>query len=339
MTLSPGPPPWPIPPSWTLTPPGVSSPQASPPAAPEPEHVPAAAAVPASPPVAEPARAVPERPGTPAVVVLAMGGAETHDVLGAVPGVTVTARPIPVQSPGFAGVYELAEIAAQAAHDAGGGVVITGADAPEETAWVLELLHQGELPLVLAADPRRDVADAIAVAAAVPAGSGCLLVANGEIHSARHVRRTGERTSVSPDAGPLGHVRGGAARLLWRPPGRLTVSVAANGGTNPRVGLHTTALGDDGLLLGALAEHCDGLVVTATATGGVSEEIAAVLTEASARIPVILTAPHGHVALPSTTLHPLKARILMHLLLSTGRDRESVLTAFATAERPGPARL
>jgi len=328
MTLSPGPPPWPIPPSWTLTPPQpAEAPEES---APPPRGF-------AAP---EPVSATAHR----TIALLAPDDAEARDVLGAVPGVRVDARSIRTPSPGFAGVYELADAVARALIEGADGVVIVlGAEAPEEIAWALDLLHPGDAPIVLAASPDHagDVADAISVAAAAPSRAGCLLVTRGEIHAARHVRGTGTHAPAltSPGAGPLGHVAGGAVRLLWRPPERVTVRDGANGGRIPRVGLHTAVLGDDGLLLGALAEHCDGLVVAATATGGVPEEIAAVLTEASTRLPVIVASPAGHDSIPVTTLDPLKARVLMHLLLAAGRDRDAVLAAFAAAERPGPAQL
>jgi L-asparaginase len=323
MTLSPGPPPWPIPPSWTVTPPRRE------PAGPEPSVVAPA-----------PAPAVGRR----TIVLLAPDDAEARDVLGAVPGVTVDARSIRTPALGFAGVYELADAAARALSEGVDGVVIVqGPEASEETAWALDLLHPGDAPLVLAANPGHagDVADAISVAATAPSRAGCLLVTHGEIHTARHVRRTGGHAPglASPGAGPLGHVAGGVVRLLWRPPERVTVRGGANGGRIPRVGLHTAVLGDDGLLLGALAEHCDGLVVTATSMGGVPEEIAAVLAEVSTRVPVVVASPVGYDTIPVTTLDPLKARVLMHLLLAAGRDRDAVLAAFAAAERPGPAQL
>jgi L-asparaginase len=346
MTLSPGPPPWPIPPSWTIT-------------------TPSAAAGP--PPAAEPVTP-PSGPPHRTVALLAPDDAGARDVLGAVPGVRVDARSIPAPAPGFPGVRELADAAARALSEGADGVVIVaGTEAPDETAWALDLLHPGDAPLVLAANPDHttDVADAISVAAAAPYRAGCLLVTRGEIHAARHVRRIGTDAPVlaSPGAGPLGHVTAGVVRLAWRPPERLTLRGGTNGGPNggtnggpgsglggepggglesgrsPRVGLHTVTLGDDGELLGVLAERCDGLIVTATATGGVPPEAAGALAGASARIPVVLVSPIAHSSLPVTRLDPLKARVLMHLLLAAGRDRESVIAAFAAAERPGPAQL
>src|SRR5438094_74727 len=102
MTRSPGPPPWPIPPSWTLTPPS-------------------------------PARKTPGR----TVVVLAPDD---------IPGVTADVRRVPEPEAGFAGVYALAEAVA-GAEDADGVVLACRMDAPEETAWALDLLHTGEAPL------------------------------------------------------------------------------------------------------------------------------------------------------------------------------------------------
>jgi L-asparaginase len=323
MTLSPGPPPWPIPPSWTITTPSA---------------------------VAEPS--VPMEQVTPpsgpphrTVALLAPDDAAARDVLGAVPGVRVDARSIPATAPGFAGVRELADAAARAlSGGADGVVVVAGTEAPDETAWALDLLHPGDAPLVLAANPDHtaDVADAISVAAAAPYRAGCLLVTRGEIHAARHVRRIGTDAPVlaSPGAGPLGHVTAGVVRLAWRPPERLTLrGGGTNGGGNPRVGLHTVTLGDDGELLGVLAERCDGLIVTATATGGVPPEAAGALAGAAARIPVVLVSPIAHSSLPVTRMDPLKARVLMHLLLAAGRDRDAVIAAFAAAERSGPAQL
>lgn len=352
MTLSPGPPPWPIPPSWTVAVPSAEdADDPSPPASgtTTATSVPAEPAEPTTP--AEPAAAQPPAPAEPAAphrtiaLLVAVGTGSTG--AGDVPGVRLDARTVPAPAPGFAGVYALADAAARALADGVDGVVLVHAScAPDETAWALDLLHPGDGPLVLAADPDRavDVADAISVAAAAPAGAGCLVVTHGEVHAARHVRCTRGHTVAfaSPGAGPLGHVAGGNVRLLWRPPERLTVRADREDWRSPRVGLHTTVLGEDGELLAALAERCDGLVVTAAAGGGIPEALDKVIAETADRIPVVLASPAGHDvhdSLPTTTLDPRKARVLMHLLLAAGRDREAVLDAFATAECPGPARL
>lgn len=271
------------------------------------------------------------------------GARAVLDTLRASSGVAVEARTVPAPVPGFAGVYDIAHAAEQAVRDGAGGIVVAQAtNAPEETAWALELLHTGDVPLILTADPHDagDVADAIAVAAAGLSGFGCLLVTHGEIHAARHVRRTSAaaaRGFGSPSAGPIGHITGSVPRLLWRPYGRLTVG-APYGGRSPQVGLHTVTLGDDGRLLSAIAEHCDGLVVSVPAAGRVPEAVTVALADPAGRIPVVLTSPAASGGgLLATTLDPLKARILMHLLLGAGRDRDAVLEAFAAADGPGDA--
>ncbi|WP_329257594.1 asparaginase domain-containing protein [Actinoallomurus sp. NBC_01490] len=334
MTLSPGPPPWPIPPSWTVTPPrrATATTDTLPPdtgTAPPPVSAPVPASAPA-----------PVEQGVPrqAIVLLAPDDAAARDVVGAVPGVTVEARTLPAPAVDFAGVYALADAVARAfAEGAEGVVVVDGGDTPDETAWALDLLHAGDAPLVLAAGPGGavDVADAVNVAAAAPAGSGCLAVAHGEVHAARYVRRTGAHELSSPGAGPLGRVTAGSVRLRWRPPERLTVRDVPTGDRTPRVGLHTAVLGDDGELPAALAERCDGLVVA----GGAPDPVVRALATAASRIPVVLASATGHDAFTTTSLDPRKARVLMHLLLATGRDRDAVLAAFVAAERPGQARL
>ncbi len=339
MTISPGPPPWPIPPSWTLSPPipAVPKPEAEPePPIEDPAPVAEPAPVPEPPHVPDPVPAVaPAR----TVVVLCPEGSGTPETLKTLrtpPGVTVEARVSPASTPGMGGVYELAFAAAKAVDDGAHGIVIAQeVEAPEETAWALELLHTGEVPLVLAPDPTGpgDVADAVGVAAAELSGFGCLLVARGEIHAARHVRRPGATPVFSsPSAGPAGLVTGGVPRLLWRPPGRLTVR-GPHGGKSPQVGLHTITLGDDGVLLRTVAENCDGLVVAANASS-IPEPVLPVLAELAGRIPVVLAAPATSSGmLPETGLDPLKARMLMYVLLDSGRDNEAVLEAFAAADR------
>ncbi|MCO6005614.1 asparaginase domain-containing protein [Actinoallomurus purpureus] len=253
------------------------------------------------------------------------------------PGVTVERRPVAGPVSTFAAVGELAravgETAAAGAH---GVVIVHPSETLAETAWALELVHDGTAPIVLtaASGTPADLADAVAVAAAGPQGLGCAVVAHGEIHAARHVTATGIAAPAfaSPGAGPLGQVIGGAPRLLWRPPERFTVR-GPFAGHPPRVGLHVVALGDDGGLLRTLADHCDGLVVAAPAGQAALAMLAPVLAEPAGRIPVVLsspTAPPGGMA--ATRLDPLKARVLMHLLLAAGHDRSAVLNAFVSLE-------
>ncbi|WP_345363789.1 asparaginase domain-containing protein [Actinoallomurus liliacearum] len=272
------------------------------------------------------------------VVFLPEGSGAMVDAMPSLPnGVRVERRPAAGPVSTFAGVGELARAVGEAvAGGASGVVVVHPAETLAETAWALELLHEGSAPiaLVAASGGPSELADAIAVAAAGPRWLGCAVVAHGDIHAARHVRATGIAAPAfaSPGAGPLGQVIGGIPRLLWRPPERFTVR-GPFAGRPPRVGLHVVALGDDGALLRALAGHCDGLIVAARAGQAALAALVPVLAETAARIPVVLhspTATPGGMAV--TGLEPLKARVLMHLLLDAGHDRAAVLNAFAALE-------
>jgi L-asparaginase len=373
MTASLSPPPWPIPPSWQVTLPArkpAAEPSPQPPTGDAPsDDAPPAGSAEAAPPadrssdVVPPARAVTHAAppaDTPLAAALPAGGEtggppagdpETPSRLVIVfapdgpspladappPGVTVERRPAAGPVSTFAGVGELARAVGQAvAGGAHGVVVVHPAETLAETAWALELVHDGTAPIVLtaASGAPADLADAVAVAAAGPKGLGCVVVAHGEIHAARHVTATGLAAPAfaSPAAGPLGQVIGGIPRLQWRPPERFTVR-GPFAGRPPRVGLHVVALGDDGELLRTLAGHCDGLIVAARAGQAALAALAPVLAEPAARIPVVLsspTAPPGGMA--ATRLDPLKARVLMHLVLDAGHDRSAVLNAFTALE-------
>jgi L-asparaginase len=373
MTASLSPPPWPIPPSWQVKLPAhepAAEPSPQPPTGDIPPYdIPPYDAPPADAPAADrfsdvapptqvaahadpsadtpPAAALPAGgdgnagpvgPETPSRLVIVFGSDRPAPMADPPPpGVTVERRPAAGPVSTFAGVGELARAVGHAvAAGAHGVVIVHPAETLAETAWALELVHDGTAPIVLtaASGAPADLADAVAVAAAGPEGLGCVVVAHGEIHAARHVTATGLAAPAfaSPAAGPLGQVIGGMPRLLWRPPERYTVR-GPFAGRPPRVGLHVVALGDDGQLLRTLAGHCDGLIVAARAGQAALAALAPVLAEPAARIPIVLsspTAPPGGMA--ATRLDPLKARILMHLLLDASHDRSAVLNAFTALE-------
>src|SRR5690349_4259709 len=137
MTISPGPPPWPIPPTWTLSPP--------------------------APPTSRAAQEPPAR----TVIVLRPDGSGVRGVPDPPwPGIAVETRSLPAPAPGFAGVYGLARAVASAAEEGAYGIVVADAtEAPEETAWAIDLLNVATTPVVLIGGPDRagEVADAVAV--------------------------------------------------------------------------------------------------------------------------------------------------------------------------------
>lgn len=302
-----------------------------------------------------------------------------EDLIAAVPGLAETGIEVQVQTfrqlPGASlSLDDLTALAALIAERTatGGvnGVVVTqGTDTIEESAYLLDLLHAGNAPVVITgamrnptlagADGPANVLAAIRTAASPTArGLGALTVFADEIHAARHVRKTHSTSGAtfrSPNAGPLGHVVEGAVRLLARPPHRLIVPFERVT-CSPRVGLYTVTLGDDGALL-AGADDLDGLVVAGFGVGHVPQRLIDRLTDLAARIPLVLSSRTGAGPVLQSTyafpgsesdlqrrglldagfLDPYKARILLHTLLATGADRDTITAAFAAASGTGDA--
>lgn len=120
----------------------------------------------------------------------------------------------------------------------------------------------------------------------------------------------------------------------------------AGRGTRPRVAVVPVGLGsDDGLLRAVGEQGYDGLVVEAMGGGHVPRALVPVLAELASRIPVLLASrtgagrvlsssygyPGGDVDLvarglvPTGDLDATKARLLLHLVLTSGADRDRAL--------------
>lgn len=251
------------------------------------------------------------------------------------------------------------------------GIVISqGTDTLEETSWLLDLLWKRDEPLVVigamrgpaapGADGPGNVAGALVVASDPQArGRGVLVTLADQIHAARWVVKA-HTSSVaaftSPAAGPVGLVAEKAAHWFApageRPSLELSLPTEGDG---PWVPLIQTHLMDRGELVRAAVEAgAKGLVVAATGVGHVSEDVADALEEAARSIPVVLASrtnagtvhrnTYGFKGaemdliqrglVPSGWLNPLKARLLLFLVLANGGSRETVMHAF---EALGPS--
>jgi L-asparaginase len=315
--------------------------------------------------------ASPMEPGVGAIPHLTAADivATVPDIGGVADVSAISFRQVPSSELTVADLLELVDdIRLQVSNGCVGAVVIQGTDSLEETAFVLDLMWDGEEPIVVTGamrNPSLPGADGpanllAAVEVAVSASSrnlGSVVVFNDEIHAARFVEKTHTSSPAafrSSHAGPIGWINEGEVRVAMRPVGRHHVwparAVAAP------VGLLKVGLGDDGRLLPAILE-CGyaGLVVEALGGGHLPRLMVEPVQQLASRIPVVLasrtgggevlTSTYGYPGseidllgrglIPAGYLNGLRARLLLTLLLTRGADRAQITDAFGKVGVPG----
>lgn len=239
---------------------------------------------------------------TPGGVVADVPGADLLAALGAdrVPdGADVT-----VVDVGARGSYALtlddmhgiARAVLDAAAGADGVVVTHGTDSLEETAFLVDLLHEGDAPVVFTGaqrafdDPEPDGPDNLALALATAAspgmrGHGVLVAFGGAVLPARGVRKVETSDLVAfanparpeLDDAPRSALPGSAEQLAGTSMPPVSVVAAVPGGTGDAV-------------RDAVRHRPAGIVFQALGIGNASVEDAAAVGEAvSAGIPVLVT--------------------------------------------------
>ena len=279
---------------------------------------------------------------------------------------TVDFRRKPGASVSFTDLFELAGAINDALRNGCTGVVITqGTDTIEEVAYALDLMLSGDAPVVVTgamrnptmagADGPANILAAARVAASRRArGLGGLVVFNDQIHAARWVQKTHTASTAafaSPGHGPLGEVFEGRVRVPVSIRHRSPV-IRPDPAKDVRTGVATVVLGDDGRLIEAMAEHLDGLVLAAMGVGHVPASAVPAVDRLAQRIPVVLASRTGAGPVHDRTysfpgserdllarglisagyLDPLKARILLHLLIAAGADTTRIRETFAAAD-------
>lgn len=259
-------------------------------------------------------------------------------------------------------LVELSSEIERIADEGSNGVVITqGTDTVEETAFVLDLLVDREIPVVVTgamrnptlpgADGPANLLAAIQVAASrVTWNIGTMVVFNDEIHAAQFARKThtsSPATFSSAPAGPIGWISEGNPRIVLRPEPRRKIRFPEE----PHgwsVALLTIPLGDDGRLLETIEQNgYDGLVIEAMGGGHVPSVMVDTLADLSGRIPVLLASRTGsgeilrstygfpgseidlieRGLIPAGSLDGLKSRLLLTLLLQSGATRDEISQA------------
>ncbi|WP_047865801.1 asparaginase [Rubrobacter aplysinae] len=195
------------------------------------------------------------------------------------------------------------------------GVVVThGTDTMEETAYVVDLLHDDERPVVFtgaqrnAAEPDtdgpRNLTDAVRLAASPRArGMAPTIMMSGSVEAARDatkVHTTAPRAFASPGHGPLGEINDRAIHIPRSRTSPDTLAGEPPESPLPRVDLVKLYAGVDGLLVRASREAgAEGVVIEGFGLGNANHEVMAEVERsvaAGVTVMVVSRCAEGHAA-------------------------------------------
>ncbi|GHF76540.1 L-asparaginase [Amycolatopsis bartoniae] len=243
------------------------------------------------------------------------------------------------------------------------GIVVThGTDTMEETAFLVDLVHDDPRPVVFTGAQRaadapdtdgpRNLADAITIAAAEEARNrGVLIVFDGAVYSAKGTRKTQTLAAAAfatPDGGPIGQVRQNTVSFTATPERKAPIEL---GELDARVDIVALYPGADTAALDAVvAAGAGGVVLEATGAGNANPRICEAVARLTENGTVVALSTRVHAgpvvalygngggvdlvaagAIPTGTLRPSQVRILLTVLLSLHRDPARVAKELAQA--------
>ena len=261
----------------------------------------------------------------------------------------------------LADVRAVAEaVQAAVSEEAVDGVVVThGTDTMEETAFLLDLVHDSAKPVVFTgaqhpadspvADGPANLEEAVTVAASPGLrGAGVLISFAGQVHSARGTRKV-HTVAVNPFAGgvPVAHFVAGALNVTAVPVRPAPLPLPGEDFDNARVEIIECALGTGPELFShAVRTGANAVVLAGTGVGNAGAGFTEAVQDAvRGGCPVILCSrvPAGPVvpaygagggldlvragAIPGGDLAPAQARMLAALLTSLPATQDELLQA------------
>lgn len=244
-----------------------------------------------------------------------------------------------------------------------GFVVIQGTDTIEETAFILQLIMDTDIPIIVTgamrnpdmrgADGPANILASIRVAANNNCrGLGTLVVFNDEIHSGYFVRKIHPQSTEAfgSEFSLLGYLAEGIPSIRLKPIERRIPYINLVTDDVPDVHLYSVPIGDDGKLLTKYLDfEYKGLVLEGLGGGHTPTELVDSLEEIAKEMPVILSTRIGvgdtltstYTGYPGSEISLLskglisagfldgrRSRILLTLLLMSDCNLEEIKDAF-----------